>query len=287
MQTIIIDEEFKSLLPGLDKETFELLEENILQNGCRDSLVLWGDILIDGHNRYAVCTKHDIPFNTINKDFSSREEALIWIITTQVSRRNLSPIQLSYFRGLHYRADRKIVTNADGKNQYTEVGSQNGNQPKSPRTIVKLANQYNVSKNTIHRDSKVADAIDAIGETSPETKRMILAGEVKINKKVLEELSSTPMKEVSEFAESIENGAYEKQKPERLTPAEEADSPGYDRGAANTDGPFTIDNAIDRIADDLVFYAQLRALANSGDTTELRRALRFYIDMLEDLYEEL
>ena len=52
MQKIIIDEEFKGLLPELDKETYESLEANILQNGCRDSLVLWGDILIDGHNRF-------------------------------------------------------------------------------------------------------------------------------------------------------------------------------------------------------------------------------------------
>ena len=51
-----------------------MLEENILQNGCRDSLVLWGDILVDGHNRYEICTKHNIPFSTIEKQFDSHEE---------------------------------------------------------------------------------------------------------------------------------------------------------------------------------------------------------------------
>ena len=33
MQNIVIDEEFKSLLPALDKETFESPEENILRKG--------------------------------------------------------------------------------------------------------------------------------------------------------------------------------------------------------------------------------------------------------------
>ena len=126
MQKIIIDEEFKALLPALDKDTYALLEENLLQNGCRDSIVLWGNVLIDGHNRYEICNKHKITFNTINKDFESREEALIWIISTQVSRRNLSPIQLSHFRGLHYMADKTIQgTN----NQFTQKSEKGQNDP--------------------------------------------------------------------------------------------------------------------------------------------------------------
>ena len=81
MQNIVIDEEFKFLLPTLDKETYARLEEDIIQNGCRDALVLWGDVLIDGYNRYAICTEHDIPFKTVNKELGTREDALIWIIT--------------------------------------------------------------------------------------------------------------------------------------------------------------------------------------------------------------
>ena len=38
---VVIDEEFRVLLPALDDETFRLLEESILQHGCRDPLVLW------------------------------------------------------------------------------------------------------------------------------------------------------------------------------------------------------------------------------------------------------
>ena len=91
MKTIIIDEEFKDLLPALDKETYALLEENLLQNGCRDSLILWGNTLIDGHNRFEICTKHGIPFNTMDKDFETREDVIIWMVSTQISRRNLTP----------------------------------------------------------------------------------------------------------------------------------------------------------------------------------------------------
>jgi len=108
MRNIVIDEEFRSLLPALDKETYALLEANIIENGCRDALVLWnGTILIDGYNRYAICTAHDIPFKTVNREFNSRDEVLIWIISNQVSRRNLTQMQLSHYRDLHYRKEVK------------------------------------------------------------------------------------------------------------------------------------------------------------------------------------
>ena len=272
MQNIIVDEEFKSLLPMLDKETFELLEENLLQNGCRDSLVLWDDILIDGHNRYAICTKHDIPFNTIQKEFASRDEALIWIISTQVARRNLSSLQLSHFRGLHYRADKRIVSNETGKNQYSEVGGQNDHQPKLDKTSDRLADKYKVSPKTIRRDAKVAEAIDIIGETSPEAKKMILSGEAKISKKDLEELSSKPKEELAEIAAGIEDGTYEKGGPEAPAAAEKNSLP-------------PLDTMIDKIAGE--FFTELKKLVVRGDKTETKSALRSFIAMLEDLYSQI
>ena len=143
-ETIIIDEEFQSLLPALDKETYMSLEQNILTNGCMFPLVLWGNTLIDGYNRYKICTEHDIPFQTIEKEFPLREAAMIWMISNQISRRNLNPIQLSYFRGLHYHADKKIVTNKGGNNQFSrqdEVVLQNEEQPESQSTVARLSNQ--------------------------------------------------------------------------------------------------------------------------------------------------
>ena len=110
MTEIIIDEQFRVLLPMLDAETFRLLEENILEHGCIHPLVLWNGILIDGYNRYNICMRHNIPFETIDMEFETREEALIWIISNQVLRRNLTPIQLSHFRRLHYKADKKICS---------------------------------------------------------------------------------------------------------------------------------------------------------------------------------
>ena len=86
---IIIDKEFKALIPPLTDEEYNGLEESILNDGCRDALVLWGNILIDGHNRYEICKKHNIQFKTERKELADRDDAKIWIIKNQFGRRNL------------------------------------------------------------------------------------------------------------------------------------------------------------------------------------------------------
>ena len=278
MKEIIIDKEFQSLLPALTKETYGTLEADLLENGCRDAIVLWNDILIDGHNRYEICTKHDIPYNTISKEFAAREEVLIWIISTQVGRRNLTPMQLSHYRGILYRADKKLVSNTNGKNQYSEVDIQNEYQPKTS-TVKRLAEQYNVALSTIQRDVKLADAIDAIGEISTEAKQRILTGEANISKKELEALSSKPTTEINEVAEKIESGEFEKRKP--------ASAPKEQKKAVDSifAGIKPLNTAIDRISNKV--SSILPKVTETGDRSEIRTAIRACMERLEDLYKQI
>lgn len=90
---IIIDPEFAALIPPLTDDEFERLEKSIIAEGCRDALVLWSNILIDGHNRYKICKKHNIEFRTIQREFKDRDDVLVWIMQNQLSRRNLSDFQ--------------------------------------------------------------------------------------------------------------------------------------------------------------------------------------------------
>ena len=84
-----IDNEFKTLIPPLTAEEYQGLEKSILAEGCRDSLIVWHDTLIDGHNRHEICTKHGIPYKTSSMEFESREKVIEWIILNQFGRRNL------------------------------------------------------------------------------------------------------------------------------------------------------------------------------------------------------
>lgn len=62
-----------------------------MRDGCKHPLILWNGILIDGHNRYKICTEHNIPFETEDMEFASRDDAREWVIINQIGRRNIAP----------------------------------------------------------------------------------------------------------------------------------------------------------------------------------------------------
>jgi hypothetical protein len=91
---IVINEELKAYIDPMTAEEYEALERSILTEGCRDALVLWGNILVDGHNRYSVCRKHDLPFQTSqNTQFQSMGDVHLWMIDQHLGRRSVSPFQ--------------------------------------------------------------------------------------------------------------------------------------------------------------------------------------------------
>jgi len=47
--------------------------------------------LIDGHNRYEICTRNSIDYDTVEMQFESKAHARIWMRENQRGRRNLSP----------------------------------------------------------------------------------------------------------------------------------------------------------------------------------------------------
>ena len=47
---LIIDPEFKELIPPLTAEEYSGLEQSIIAEGCREPIITWDNIIIDGHN---------------------------------------------------------------------------------------------------------------------------------------------------------------------------------------------------------------------------------------------
>ncbi|MBQ3434733.1 MAG: hypothetical protein IJG24_06795, partial [Selenomonadaceae bacterium] len=89
---LIVDEEFKSLIPPLSDDERRQLEKNILQDGIRDPLVVWQGhgIIVDGHNRHSIATKHGLPFKTREIAFADRDAVKLWIVQNQFGRRNVN-----------------------------------------------------------------------------------------------------------------------------------------------------------------------------------------------------
>ena len=181
---IIIKKELEDLIIPLSNDEFTQLENNIRAEGCREALVAWVKndelILVDGHNRYKICTKYEIPFEVSEHHFSDIEEVKIWMLNNQLGRRNLNPDQLSYYRGLKYLGLRKK------KGGFDNVKSKGQSEPSTAKN---LSDEFNVSESTIKRDAKYAEGLEIITQSNPSLKNKILKGEEKFKKSDLALLS--------------------------------------------------------------------------------------------------
>lgn len=90
---ILIDPEFHALLPPLTDAEYTQLEKNIVADGCRNPLVVWNGLLLDGHQRIAICLKHGIPYRVVQVECRDRDEAMMWILRNQIGRKNLSELE--------------------------------------------------------------------------------------------------------------------------------------------------------------------------------------------------
>lgn len=181
----ILKEVREYIIPLSDEELFQL-EKNLLSEGCREPLTVWQKnpnqlVLIDGHNRYKICEKHNIPFKLREVSFKDLDEVKLWMVENQMGRRNLTPDQMSYYRGLKYLALKKQ------KGGYKNVKSK-GQSDTSTSEI--LAAQFNVSESTVKRDAKFAQGLEIVAASNPRLKMKILTGEAKVKKTDVQCLSN-------------------------------------------------------------------------------------------------
>ena len=182
MKKYRIDEELKSVMPHLTQEEYEELERSLLLDGFKGSpIIVWDDIIIDGHNRYELCIKHDILFEVKELKFNSKEEVIQWMIRAQLGRRNLSPIQriaiAEKYRSIYTKQARQNKS-ANGGDKKSEL--KNSATPISPKNKIdvraKLAETANVSTDTYTKGKKILDS------QNEELIHQVESGEKSINK---------------------------------------------------------------------------------------------------------
>ena len=168
--TLTIDNEFKNLIPPLTPDERKGLEESILSEGCRDALIAWNGVLVDGHNRYEICEKYGLPFSVTETDFESRDAVIEWIIKNQFSRRNL-PL---YERARLALRLKPVIAERAKEQQGTRTDISQ-KSVKSIDTQKELAAAAGVSHDTIAKVEKIE------ANATPETKEALRRGEMSIN----------------------------------------------------------------------------------------------------------
>lgn len=167
--SLAIDEGFKALLPRQSAEERATLEADILANGCRDPLVTWRGILIDGHNRHEICTKHGLTFQTIEMDLPDRDAVEDWMDANQLGRRNLTPDAFKMVLGRRYnRAKKKRGAPAGNQNRAIQMDQIDPIE----NTAAKLAKEHAVSEPTVKRAAKFYEEV----QRTPELKKAVEEG---------------------------------------------------------------------------------------------------------------
>lgn len=184
---LIILEELRQFITPLTTDELAILEANILSQGCKDPLAVWETtrkaaglddtdemayVLIDGHNRYTICQKYTIDFKIVLLKFDDLEKVKDYMIDFQLGRRNLSPEQLSFFRGLRYNREKGRKGKYDREEGGIDISKQ-------------LADEFKVSQRTIKNDGNFAKGISKF---SPELRQQVLAGNATLNKTTIQEL---------------------------------------------------------------------------------------------------
>ena len=173
---LTVDPEFRDLIPPLNEEELKLLEESLVADGCESPLIVWNGVIVDGHNRYAICRKHEIPFAIQEKNFSSRDDAMLWMLRNQLGRRNLNNYQrvelVLKFEPLVKNAAEQRMMAGKAANPVPTLAQ---GQTKG-RTRDHLSEAAGVSHGTFAKAKKLVQSADE------ETKRELRAGKVTVNR---------------------------------------------------------------------------------------------------------
>ena len=159
------DRTLRNVIPALTSEEYSELESSIIREGCRHPILTWNGLIIDGHNRYDICVKNKIEFKTEEMHFKDKKEALDWMITNQLARRNLTEAQR-----IEMALKRNEIRGSQSRVHFEHQ------KPLSREKRVEIAEELGVS------ETKVAKVKKVLEEGDKKTKKDMKNGKTTINK---------------------------------------------------------------------------------------------------------
>lgn len=182
MKELKINPELRDFIPPLSGEEKKSLEDSLLKYGYKGAAIyIWHDYIVDGHNRYELCRKHNIEYPVEELELGNDAtiiDVMEWMINTQLGRRNLPPQQrIAVVKRFEKKIQEQAKHNMSIGGSSDKKGSPNGETliEKKIRTDKELAKLAGVGTGTIARFNRVMSSDDE------ELKKKLLADEVKIN----------------------------------------------------------------------------------------------------------
>ncbi|MEL7568080.1 MAG: hypothetical protein AAGU27_24835 [Dehalobacterium sp.] len=205
-----IDPEFRDKIPPLTHAEFKQLEDNIVKDRkVRDPIVVWGETIIDGHNRWSIIQKHpEIPYTTTSMDFPDKWAAIVWMCQNQLGRRSITAEQRAVLIAQEYDAQKKTVgAPAGNDNAKKQSGETNHlvSEPK-PKTRAIVARTHGITENAVKSAVEFSHGLDAADEVAPGFKSSVMSGTIKAPKSVIASLPKLEEPERKKAVQAIQNG---------------------------------------------------------------------------------
>jgi transcriptional regulator with XRE-family HTH domain len=196
---ITVNEDLLAYIDPLTPDESAALERSILAEGCRDALVLWGDVLVDGHNRHRICTQHNIPFQTVqNTRFQSMEDVHLWMIEQHLGRRSVSDFQ----RGVLALRKKEILfgrQKAAPAPTATEAAA-------SPAPAAEASPVDESSAVAQEAPFDTTDATTSAAASQPSLSREALAREARVSSATISQIEKIQKSAAPELVEAIRTG---------------------------------------------------------------------------------
>ena len=219
LSSLKIDPEFSAQILPLSFEELQQLEMNMIRDGkLTDPIIVWNKTILDGHNRYNILRKHSfIEYEIKEMEFSSRQEALIWICNHQLGRRNLTPERRKYLIGKRYEIEKQVSQNRG--NQYTsakkDATDQNDpcqNKSGSHVTRQRIANETGTSEGYVQRAEKYMNGVEAADDAAPGAREEILNGKIKAADREICAIAKAPKEQRPEIVAELRKPKSERDK---------------------------------------------------------------------------
>ncbi len=220
---IVVNEALKAYIDPLTPDEHAALERSLLAEGCRDALVLWGHVLVDGHNRFGICQQHGLPFRTVqNPRFRSIEDVQLWMIDQHLGRRSLSDFQRGVLalRKRDMLAERRAQAAVDTPGPPAAESTTPDVQPPAPEPLVTreaLARAARLSSSQVQQIEKIQK------QGAPELVEAVKTGMVSLNAAAA--VASLPVEEqaaaAAAGADELKQAAKRVREAKRKTPAAE------------------------------------------------------------------
>lgn len=193
MKDFVLRDEFRNHLRPLSKKERQLLQCSLLEDGCREPLVIWKNgserILIDGYNRYDICTENRIEYALLEMDFCDEQAVYRWMENNQRARRNQTATAERYYLGCRYLRE----VNARGGDRKS---SDHCDHVINKRICEHIAEQEGCGPATVRRAAKFTRLVNELdAHIGGDLKWLILQERLKLNKKLSDALLESKVRE--------------------------------------------------------------------------------------------